>query len=287
MKEALAALRLAAPAKLNLSLRVVGRRPDGFHELDGVMVLLDLADDLVLAAGGEGLLMEPASSEVPPDTASNLAWRGLVAGLAGTPQGVSLSLTKRIPVEAGLGGGSSDAAAGWRLGRRRTGAPERPSAAELTDLARIGADVPFFAAQAAVARVSGIGERVELIERPPGMGDEVVLALAPFPLSTAAVFAELREADWGRGGPEGNDLLLTARRIRPEIDDLARLMVAAGADPHLSGSGPTLFALLDDPERADAVASRLNRGGLDMLRTRVRKEPASIETEAVSMKVKQ
>ena len=285
MQEASAALRLAAPAKLNLSLHVIGRRPDGFHELDGVMVLLELADELMLTHGDGGVLVTGSNSDLPP-AAGNLAWRGFAAAVGRIPRG-SLSLTKHIPVSAGLGGGSSDAAAGWRLGRRRAGAAERPTAEELTELAGIGADVPFFAAQTAVARVTGIGELVEPTALPPGTDSEVVLAVAPFPLSTASVFAELREADWGGDDLGSNDLLAPARRIRPEIDDLVRLMVAAGADPHLSGSGPTLFALVDDAERADAVASRLGRGRVSTLRTRLRKEPASIETVAISMKVQQ
>src|SRR5205085_6842717 len=96
--------RLAAPAKLNLSLRVVGRRPDGFHELEGVMVLLELADELRLAPGDEGLLVEPSTAGVPRESTSNLAWRGLAAAMGDSPRG-SLSLTKHIPVAAGLGGG--------------------------------------------------------------------------------------------------------------------------------------------------------------------------------------
>ena len=153
---------------------------------------------------------------------------------------------------------------------------------------RLPAGASFFAAQTTVARVTGIGELVEPVVLPPGTHTEVVLAVAPFPLSTGAVFAELREADWGGDEPAGNDLLAPARRLRPEIDDLVRLMlVAAGTEPHMSGSGPTLFALLDDAERADAVASRLRRDGVSTLRTRLRKEPASIETVAVSMKVHQ
>jgi 4-diphosphocytidyl-2-C-methyl-D-erythritol kinase len=277
MEEVSTRLRLDAPAKLNLSLLVVGRRQDGFHELEGVTVLLELADELLLAPGDGDLRVEPARSDAPLDKASNLAWRGLVAGLGETPRDRSLQLTKRVPVAAGLGGGSSDAAAGWRLGRRHVGASERPEDAELTELAGIGADVPFFAAQVGAARVSGIGERVEPVELPTESGTEIVLALASFPLPTAAVFAELREADWGRAGPSGNDLLAPARRLRPELDEAIRLTVAAGVEPRLTGSGPTLFAMLDDPERADAVASRLRRGGVSVLRTRLRAEPASIE----------
>jgi 4-diphosphocytidyl-2-C-methyl-D-erythritol kinase len=287
MEESAPTLRLSAPAKLNLSLRIVGRRPDGFHELASVMVLLELADELELTSGRSGLRVGPPDSGAPAEPAGNLGWLGLVAATGGQRNDLSLALTKRVPVAAGLGGGSSDAAAGWRLGRRRVGASERPTAAELANLAEIGADVPFFAAQVPAARVTGIGERIDPTELPAGTGSEVLLELAPFPLSTASVFAELRETDWGSGGAGGNDLLAPARRLRPEIDEVVRLMVAAGAEPRLTGSGPTLFALFDDPERADAVASRLERGGVSTLRTRLQNEPASIETVAISMKVQE
>lgn len=109
-------LRLAAPAKLNLSLRVVGRREDGIHELDGVMLLLELADRLLLLPGCSGLRVTDGDGEpvpgLPVRGAENLAWLGLGAGLDGAPDEalVCLTLEKRVPVAAGLGGGSSDAA---------------------------------------------------------------------------------------------------------------------------------------------------------------------------------
>jgi len=280
MEELPSALRLAAPAKLNLSLRVVGRRADGFHLLEGVMVLLELADELVLAPG-EGLRVDPPRRDVPSEPAKNLAWRGLVFGMGGATHGVSLLLAKHIPVAAGLGGGSSDAAAAWRLGRRRSGVVDLPTATELERLADIGADVPFFAAQAAAARVSGVGERVEPVDQIAGTAREVVLAIAPFPLSTAAVFAELREDDWGTGGPAVNDLLAPARRLRPELDEMASAMTDAGVEPRLTGSGPTLFAILEDPEQVDAAVAHLQRAGMSAVRTRLRPEPASIEAVAV------
>jgi len=87
MEDVPSALRLAAPAKLNLSLRVVGRRADGFHELESVMVLLALADELVLAPG-EGLRVDPPRRDVPSEPAKNLAWRGLVFGMGGATHGV-------------------------------------------------------------------------------------------------------------------------------------------------------------------------------------------------------
>jgi 4-diphosphocytidyl-2-C-methyl-D-erythritol kinase len=219
--------------------------------------------------------VEGEESLTLPTSAENLAWRGLLAGIGGEPDLVCLTLDKRIPVAAGLGGGSSDAAAAWRLGRRSARAPETPDAAALQALSMIGADVPFFAAQLAAARVSGIGEQVEPL---PAETADVVLAHSPFALSTAAVFAELRPGEWSGAAERGrNDLLAAAVRLQPAIEDVMRLLVAAGGDPQLTGSGPTVFALMDDPERAAAVVARLERGGLRATHTRLRSEPARIE----------
>lgn len=275
------ALRLDAPAKLNLSLSVVGRRGGGLHELDGVMVLLELADRLALLPGATGLRVDAAEDAEIPLGADNLAWRGLLAAAGTGPDLPCLSLEKRIPAAAGLGGGSSDAAAAWRLGRRWRGLDDQATDADLVSLSLIGADVPFFAAQCAAARVRGIGERVEPIDAPAG-GTQAILVHPPFRLSTAAVFAELRVGEWSQGSAElpevgHNDLLPPARRLRPELDDLFRLVLSAGGVPHLTGSGPTVFALADDSERAAAIAGRLRRAGLRVTETRLRREPASIE----------
>jgi 4-diphosphocytidyl-2-C-methyl-D-erythritol kinase len=269
----LTALSLEAPAKLNLSLRVVGRRSDGFHLLETEMVLLELADRLLLLPGAPGLRVEaPADEEIPIDR-GNLAWRGLVAGLGGEPELVCLTLEKRIPAAAGLGGGSSDAAAAWRLGRRAAGLPEHATADELAELARIGADVPFFAARAAVARLTGIGE-VVVPQASPGQ-DHAVLVLPPFRLSTAAVFEELRPSDFG-SDVVGNDLLAPALRLRPALGDVMRRVVEAGGEPRLTGSGSTVFAVTPDPERANELARRLTAGGLRVITTRLREVAAEI-----------
>jgi 4-diphosphocytidyl-2-C-methyl-D-erythritol kinase len=273
--------RLAAPAKLNLWLHVVGRRPDGFHELDTLLVLLELADDVATRPHADGLEVRGRHALDVPQDEGNLAWRGWVAGWGSAPPHGGLLVDKAIPVAAGLGGGSSDAAAAWRLARQATGGEDQPAdAAALADLAGIGADVPFFAARLAAARVSGIGEQVE----PADIGvqaDQVVLVHPPFGLSTASVFGELTSSDWSTGdadpGPGRNDLLAAALRLRPELDDIIRLVARAGAEPHLTGSGPTVFVLTDDPERADGVATRLQEAGLATTRTRLRSEPASIE----------
>ncbi|HEX2140667.1 MAG TPA: 4-(cytidine 5'-diphospho)-2-C-methyl-D-erythritol kinase [Candidatus Limnocylindria bacterium] len=271
------AARLAAPAKVNLCLAVIGRRPDGYHELVTDMVLLELADELLLLPGCAGLRVSGATAAgVPVSPSQNLAWRGLLAAVGGAPAAACLELDKRIPAAAGLGGGSSDAAAGWRLGRLLAGRDDPPTGSEVAALVAVGADVPFFAATVAAARVTGVGEDVAPIAVPATA--EVVLAEAPDGLSTAAVFAELRAGEWStEPDPEQNDLLAAARRLRPEIDELFRMVTAAGGAPRLSGSGPTVFSLTDDPERADAVVRRLLRAGVRASRTRLRREPASIE----------
>jgi 4-diphosphocytidyl-2-C-methyl-D-erythritol kinase len=278
-------LRVEAPAKLNLSLRITGRRRDGYHELESLMVLLALADRLLLMPGASGLRIEgPSSGEVPLD-ADNLAWRGLVAGLGGEPELACLTLEKLIPVAAGLGGGSSDAAAAWRLGRRWRDAAETAGAGDLLSLSTIGADLPFFAARLSAAMVTGIGEKVDRVSLPRSGTVHVVLADGPRPLSTAAVFAELRPGEWStdRGVPldplvvAPNDLLAPARRLRPELDDLFRLVLGAGGLPRLTGSGPTVYTLTDDQARSAAIAARLQRSGVRVTETRLRAEPASIE----------
>jgi 4-diphosphocytidyl-2-C-methyl-D-erythritol kinase len=281
----IAPMRLEAPAKINLQLAVTGRRSDGYHELDSVVVLLELADRLVLQPGCSGLRLEGDARDVPATPDQNLAWRGLVAGMGAPPDLACLTVEKRVAVRAGLGGGSSDAAAAWRLGRRWRGASEAPTADELVSLAHIGADVPFFAAQVAAARVRGAGERVEPL-LPPDPPLDVVVALAPIGLSTATVFAALRPEEWtdgglgdpGAAGAAGNDLAAAARRLRPEIDDLFAMMTAAGGVPHLTGSGPTVFAIADGPDHAAGIHARLERAGVRAAVTRTRAQPARIES---------
>lgn len=263
-------LRLEAPAKLNLGLRVVGRRDDGMHLLDSELVLLELADGLLLMPGSSGLRVTGESAPGLPLGNDNLAWRGLQAALGGEPETACLALDKRIPVAAGLGGGSSDAAAAWRLGRAWGGQSDVPTAEQLVELGSIGADVPFFAAGIAAGHVGGIGERVTPVE---AVERHVVLAHPPFGLPTAAVFAELRPEEWGT---LENDLLAPARRLRPEIDAILAAVVAAGGQPRLSGSGPTVFSLADDSQHAAAIGAGIERAGIHATITRTRTRPAAI-----------
>ena len=283
-------LTLAAPAKVNLSLRVVRRRDDGLHELDSILVLIDLADRLLLMPGCSGLRTTDADGgpvpDVPVRPAENLAWRGLAAGLRASPDDgmTCLSLEKSIPVAAGLGGGSSDAAAGWHLGRAWRGELTTPSRDEVGGLAAIGADVPFFAAGVAAARVRGVGEEIDPLS--VTAMSHGVLVIAPFALATATVFAATQASDWSGEAPVTaaealsagtNDLIAAARRCDSRVDELATLVIAAGGVPRLTGSGATFFVVTDGPDRSATLAARLARAGVRAKPYATRLSAASIE----------
>lgn len=183
------ALALAAPAKVNLGLRIVGRRADGYHLLDSVFAPLDLADEVALQIGpgaGVSLELEGGEGELPAG-AANLAWRAARAfldatGLAGS---VRVGLRKHIPAGSGLGGGSSDAGAVLRgLGRLRPGRLDAQAARRVA--LELGADVPFFL-DPRPARVRGVGERVEPLAGLPAF--PLLLVHPGAPLPTPAVYA--------------------------------------------------------------------------------------------------
>lgn len=213
-----------ALAKLTLSLRVVGRRSDGYHLLDAEMVTVDLADELVFSTGDVLEVRGDAVdvSGVPVDD-DNLVRRALAV----VGRRAEVSLTKRIPVGGGLGGGSSDAAAVLRWA----------GCDDLERASRLGADVPFCLVGGR-ARITGIGEHIE----PMPMIDRQFTILAPtFGCSTVAVFSAWDEL----GGPTGdgpNDLEPAALAVAPDLakwrDELGD---ATGRCPVLAGSGSSWF----------------------------------------------
>src|SRR5438045_1991606 len=178
-------LIIPAPAKLNLFLHVVGRRPDGYHELESLMVLLDFGDTLTLQLRDGGQVRRlNAVSGVPPEEDLCVRAARLLQDETGTRCGVDITLDKRIPLGSGLGGGSSDAASVllalnrlWKL---------RLSRSRLLAVAlRLGADVPFFVfGQAAFAR--GVGEYL-LAATLPRL--DTVVVIPPVHVPTAQIFA--------------------------------------------------------------------------------------------------
>jgi 4-diphosphocytidyl-2-C-methyl-D-erythritol kinase len=256
-----AEVRERAYAKVNLVLHVGRPRPDGLHPLCSVFASLDLADDLrVRPAAGSGDRVRCEGVDGP-----NLAAAAATAFRARVPSlpPLEIEIEKRIPVAAGLGGGSADAAAVLRAANRIAGEPlDVPALREIA--ATLGSDVPS-QVEPGHALVTGVGETVERVELPPLA---VVLAPQREGLATAAVYAELdRRQGWRdrldpgaataalSAGRFENDLEPAALALRPELANALGELREAGARPALvSGSGPTCFGLFQDHEAARVAA---------------------------------
>ena len=278
-------MKLRAPAKINLGLRIVGTRPDGYHELDSIFLPLDLADELEVetAPAGTTRVALSVAGDAPAD-ASNLAARAArgFAEAAGLSLEVRITLRKHIPAAAGLGGGSSDAAAVLRALRALH--PGTLDASALATLAlSLGADVPFFL-DPQPSRVGGIGERLEPLRGVPALA--LVLANPGAPIPTVEAFRAydaLGRAPSAGLGPlpdfrdpadlaqlTANDLEDPALRICPALGRLRRALQSAGAAAvGLSGSGATLYGVCQDPADARAVAERLPSGAVGWSRVAI------------------
>lgn len=263
-------MMVEAPAKINLFLAVKSRRPDGYHNIESFMQKLSLVDDVHLGIAKEGIRLACPDSNLPQD-ADNLAYRAarLFLDTCGLDAGVEIVLHKRIPVAAGLGGGSSDAAAvllgldelfGTRMGRQK-----------MMSLGQtIGADVPFFLSGYDAAWVAGIGDC--LSEAEPLVDHWVVLVNPGFPVSTKWVYENFALTTGGNtfilapGKNVGekavcrqagshfelfNDLESVTLERYPEIGAIKRALARQGAVGALmSGSGPTVFGLFADKGKA-------------------------------------
>ncbi len=281
---------MEAPAKINLYLEVGARRGDGYHGVRTVMQAVDLCDVVeVKVAGGGGTVVLEVKGEAPVG-ADNLCHRAALAFLeaAGVRWDVRMRLEKRIPLAAGLGGGSSDAAAVLRGLNFLAG--EALVREELLRLAAsLGTDVPFFLV-GGTALGEGRGERVTpLVQAPPL---PLVLANPGVPLPTPEVYRRFDEVGGGEppgGGVEAmgealrggevrrvasllfNSLQPAACALVPQVGALLEHALWAGAEGALvSGSGPTVFALTGDEGRAAEIEAELKRHAPVVVRTRFR-----------------
>lgn len=268
---------LRASAKVNLVLEVLGKRPDGYHELSTVMQAVDLFDRLTVEAAAT-ITLETSEPALPTDD-RNLVVRAarLLQEAAGIEAGARIVLDKRIPLAAGLGGGSSDAAAAllglnrlWGLRWRR----ER-----LVELAvKLGMDVPFF-----LGRGRALGtSRGEVLAALPGVGGYALVLVNPgVGLSTQEVYGRVPPG-W-RAESDGTKRMLDALKKRnvvrvagaltnhlehwvepamPVIGRMKAALLAAGAlGAAMSGSGPTVFGLARSLDQARQIQRRVNRGG--------------------------
>lgn len=264
-----------APAKINLSLDVLYKRPDGFHEMEMVMTMVDLADRLEMSELSRDTIIISSQAGYIPLDEKNLAFQAakLIKDRYNVNKGVYIHLDKQIPVSAGLAGGSSDAAAAlrglnrlWQLGL---------SQEELMALGgEIGSDVPF-CIQGGTALAKGRGEKCTALPSPPQCW--VVLAKPPLHVSTADIFGKLK-LDQVRRRPNTQKLIEAIKRndfpglcdamgnvleevtipLYPQVQQIKDCMVRLGADGVLmSGSGPTVFGLVSKQSKVIRIYNGL------------------------------
>ncbi|EMA6344974.1 4-(cytidine 5'-diphospho)-2-C-methyl-D-erythritol kinase [Bacillus cytotoxicus] len=267
-------LLVKAPAKINLSLDVLGKRQDGYHEVKMIMTTIDLADRLELTELTEDRIEIVSHNRYVPDDQRNLAYQAakLLKEKFQVKQGVSIVIEKTIPVAAGLAGGSSDAAATlrglnklWNLGL---------TIDELAELgAEIGSDVSF-CVYGGTAIATGRGEKIEHIKTPPSCW--VILAKPHIGVSTADVYGNLKlnrvthpdvdqmveainHGDYkGICNAVGNVLEDVTFAMHPEVARIKAQMKRFGADAVLmSGSGPTVFGLVHHDSRMHRIYNGL------------------------------
>lgn len=264
-----------APAKINLMLDVLHKRPDGYHEVEMIMSMVDLSDRLEMSAlPGDTIIISSQAGYIPLDE-KNLAFQAarLLKDRYNVTSGVHIHLDKKIPVAAGLAGGSSDAAAAlrglnrlWNLGI---------SQEELKKLgAELGSDVPF-CITGGTALATGRGEILTPLSPPPQCW--VILAKLPINVSTADVYGRLRanelvrhpSAKKMRAAIEqgsfsgvcrelGNVLEDVTLELYPDVAHLKKAMISLGADGVLmSGSGPTVFGLVSKESKVPRIYNGL------------------------------
>jgi 4-diphosphocytidyl-2-C-methyl-D-erythritol kinase len=274
-------LRYFAPAKINLYLHVTGQRPNGYHELDSVVIFAAIGDEIFVSAADD-LTLEITGSEAQAlqefEVSENLVFRAahMLAEKYMITTGASITLNKVLPVASGIGGGSADAAATlkalvdfWKL---------KPAADELTELAlALGADVPV-CLKSRPQRMTGIGE---ILHETPAMPNGCLVLVNPrVSQSTPEVFAELHSGKWKASDfapalpsdldfysyvselkSRTNDLEQPAIRLAPVIQEvLTELNTQANCRlARMSGSGATCFGLFQRIDEAEAAATEIRR----------------------------
>ena len=266
-------MKILSPAKINLFLQVTGKRPDGYHELFSLMCCVSLCDAIHLQFGTEKIEIESSHPHIPLDE-TNLAYRAaaLFLNTLGVQEGVKITIEKSIPIAAGLGGGSSNAAAVLRGLNQHYDFPFSQDRLMALGLS-LGADVPFLMFQQP-ALASGIGEKLEAYPEP--LPYHVIIVYPGFGVSTAEVFQNLNlrltkckkkitKPSLNKSGYNVslhlcNDLEAVTVPKYPEIELIKEQLNQHGAlGALMSGSGPTVFGLFSDPDKAGKAMAAIRR----------------------------
>ena len=272
-------MKVQARAKLNLTLDVLGKRPDGYHDLKMVMQSITLADDLTLEDNGTGEIRVRSNLAFLPGGEKNLAVKAALCfyrTLGREARGLDISLDKHVPVCAGMAGGSSDAAAVLRALNELEGQPfTREELARVGE--QVGSDVPY-CVLGCTALAEGRGER--LTPLPPLPQCWVVVCKPDFPISTPELFARIDgcrvkcrpDTDGVLAALEAGDLAGVARRMynvfedvlperqRARVADIKHTLIQQGAlGANMSGTGPTAFGLFAEERAAKAAFDLLSQ----------------------------
>ena len=267
-------LHLKAPAKVNYRLDVLSRRPDGYHELRMIMQRIDLCDEIAITMTNTRGIRVTCDRHGVPDGPGNIAWRAADAllGLSGRPVGLDIAINKNIPVAAGLGGGSSDAAT-VLMGVNDLLGLELTKDQLMNIGVKLGADVPFFIFERA-ALAEGIGERLTPIEEIPAVW--LALVNPNIHVSTSWVYQNLQLTPdrKERTIPRlygtiadicamlSNDLESVTIGRFSVIEDIKKRLIDTGAlGALMSGSGPTVFGIFPDEPGARRSAAKLALDG--------------------------
>ncbi len=264
-----------SPAKVNLFLRVLRKRPDGYHDIVSLMQRISLSDEMTFVMGGEGIAVRCPDSSLP-EGRGNIAYRAaeIILAHGSGHGGAHITIHKKIPVGAGLGGGSSNAATTLVTLNEMMGRP--CGIQELMRMgARLGADVPFFVFER-TALASGIGDCLEPVDGIPPLW--LVLVNPGFEVSTREVYENLRlgltKEPIKYRMPrfvtvshiaEGlhNDLERVTLRLYPVLSEIKELLMAHGAVGSLmSGSGPTVFGIFKNKRDAQKAERELQRSSV-------------------------
>lgn len=267
------ALNLKAPAKINYLLDVIRRRPDGYHELRMVMQQINLCDDISITLTDSPTVAVTCSKNGVPDGPDNIAWKAarIMLDLSGSNQGADIVITKNIPVAAGLGGGSSDAAT-VLMGMNDLLKLSLPDKRLMEIGVTLGADVPFFIFKK-TALAEGIGEKLSSM---PDMPKVWILVINPgVHVSTAWVYRSLELTNervlstlpqFYRTAEDicsifNNDLESVTISAFPVIAEIKKLMIQYGSTGSMmSGSGSTVFGVFNNKTEAENAGKQIHTG---------------------------
>lgn len=265
-------LHVVAPAKLNLGLEVVRKRPDGYHDIDTIMAMIDLCDEITVTATDTPGVSIAGMDHVPAE--QNLMTRAVRAWseASGSTAAVHIDIDKRIPSPAGLAGGSSDATAILRAVNAIYGEPM--DMAQLHRIARtIGADCPFFL-DGPAARATGIGDRLTPVPPPSGWA-VVAVPVIEIAAKTTTLYKSLHLQDFGdgtrineiqqhleQGQLPGGSLFNSFSRAMMSLSSESRrtwhAFQSVGVAPSLTGAGPSVYTLANSEESAKTIAGSIH-----------------------------